>query len=290
MTISLTPPERSQRIEREHGRHVGWTEWGPIGGRPVLFCTGAATSSSLGFGADAVHALGVRLICIDRAGLGRSQPDPDKDFARWTADVAAVLDTLDARRPPVVGFSQGAPFAVALAGAEQVSAVALVAGQDELAHPEVRALLPPEVAGMVAAIEADPVGFEAGFAARADADGMWALVEGMSGPEDRAHYRQPAFQTAYRQALKEGFEQGAAGYARDLTLAMRRWPTPPESLTIPVRLWYGGRDTSPVHSPDGGLLLSKRFPRAVRHFLPEEGAALLWTRAHDILKDLLEAR
>ncbi|RYF72763.1 MAG: SusC/RagA family TonB-linked outer membrane protein [Cytophagaceae bacterium] len=123
----------------------------------------------------------------------------------------------------------------------------------------------------------------------ADADGMWALVDGMSGPEDRALYREPAFASAYRQALREGFAQGASGYARDLTLAMGRWPVPPEAITVPVRLWYGGRDASPVHSPDGGALLATRFPRAVRHFLPDEGGSLLWTRARDILRDLLAA-
>ncbi|RKH85091.1 alpha/beta hydrolase [Corallococcus sp. AB045] len=289
MTLALTAPERSHHIEREHGRRVGWTEWGAPDGVPVLFCSGAATSSSLGFGAEAVRELGVRLLCVDRAGLGLSQPDPLKDFSRWTADVAAVMEALGLSRPAVVGFSQGAPFAVALAGAGRVSAMALVAGQDELAYPATRALLPPEVAGMVAAIESDRAGFEAGFAARADADGMWALVDGMSGPEDRARYREPAFASAYRQALREGFAQGASGYARDLTLAMGRWPVPPEAITVPVRLWYGGRDTSPVHSPDGGALLATRFPRAVRHFLPDEGGSLLWTRARDILRDLLAA-
>lgn len=289
MTFLLAPPDRTRHLDREDGRRVGWSEWGAPDGAPVLFCTGAAMTSSFGFGAEALRELGVRLLCIDRAGLGRSAPDPAKSFDSYARDVEAVLRAEGLQRPSAIGFSQGSPFAVALAGANLVSALALVAGQDELAHPSVRPLLHPDVAGLVAAIEADPAGFEASFAPRADADGMWALIDLMSSPHDRAIYHQPAFNAAYRQSLAEGFAQGAAGYTRDLTLAMGRWPTPPEAITVPVSLWYGGLDASTVHSPDFGATLARRFPRATLHTLPDEGGSLLWTRSRDILRELLGA-
>lgn len=289
MTIRLEAPDRTDHIERENGRRVGWSEWGAPHGKPVLFCTGAGMTSSFGFGADALRELGVRLLCVDRAGLGGSEPDPDKSFESYARDVDAVLKSESLTRPPVIGLSQGAPFAVALAGANLVSAMALVSGQDELAYPPTRRLLHPEVANMVSAIEADRAGFEASFAARVDADGLWALILGMSAPEDRALYEEPAFAAAYRQSLAEGFARGPHGYVRDLTLAMSRWPTQPEAITVPVSLWYGKRDTSPVHSPDFGATLSSRFPQATLHALPEEGGAILWTRGRDILRELLKA-
>jgi pimeloyl-ACP methyl ester carboxylesterase len=289
MTIQLAAPDRTRHIERENGRRVGWSEWGTPHGTPVLFCTGAGMTSSFGFGADALRELGVRLLCIDRAGLGRSAPDPDKSFESYARDVEAVLRSEGLSRPPVIGLSQGAPFAVALAGAHLVSAMAIVSGQDELAYPPTRRLLHPDVANMVSAIESDRAGFEAAFAARVDAEGLWALILGMSAPEDRARYDEPAFAAAYRQSLTEGFAQGPGGYVRDLTLAMGRWPTQPESITVPVSLWYGKRDTSPVHSPDFGATLGARFPNATLHALPEEGGALLWTRSRDILHELLKA-
>jgi pimeloyl-ACP methyl ester carboxylesterase len=167
--------------------------------------------------------------------------------------------------------------------------VALVAGQDELAHPVTKRLLHPDVARMVDAIAADRGGFEASFASYADANGLWALIDGMSGPEDRAVYREPAFSAAFRQSLAEGFAQGAAGYARDLTLAMSRWTTQPEDVTVPVSLWYGRLDTSTVHSPDFGVTLASRFPNATLHSLPDAGGSLLWTRSRDILRELLRA-
>ncbi|WP_233262244.1 alpha/beta fold hydrolase [Vitiosangium sp. GDMCC 1.1324] len=268
---------------------MGWSEWGTAHGTPVLFCTGAGMTSSFGFGAGALRELGVRLLCIDRPGLGGSAPDPGKSFESYARDVQAVLRSEGIAPPPVVGFSQGAPFAVALAGANVVSAVAIVSGQDELAYPPTKQLLPPEVAGMVAAIEADRPGFEASFASRVDAEGLWALIIGMSAPTDRALYNEPAFAAAYRQSLAEGFAQGPGGYVRDLTLAMSRWPTQPESITVPVSLWYGKLDTSPVHSPDFGATLRSRFPNATLHVLPDEGGSLLWTRSREILHELLRA-
>ena len=290
MTLSPAAPDRRRHLVLPEGRRVGWTEWGSPRATPVLFCTGAGMSGTLGLGADVLQALGVRLLCVDRAGLGGSAPDPDKSLERYARDVAAVLRAEELVRPPVLGFSQGAPFAVALAGAGLVSAVALVSGQDELAHPSTKRLLPPEVAAMVTAIETDRAGFEAAFTPRVDAEGLWGLVLGMSAAEDRAHYEAPAFAAAYRASLAEGFAQGPGGYVRDLTLAMGRWPTRPETLSLPVSLWYGGRDTSPVHSPDHGATLASRFPNATRHVLAEEGSALLWTRARDILLELLARR
>lgn len=281
-----TPP--IARLARPDGRWVGWRAWGPADGAPVLLCAGAATSSALGVDVDALAACGARLICVDRAGLGGSSPDPHKSFARWCDDVAAVLRHLAIAPPPVIGCSQGAPFAVALAGAGLAARLALVAGQDELAHPPVRAQLIPPVAAMVDAIAADVAAFEADFATRVDAAGMLALVLAMSGPGDRAYYQRPAFAAAYRAALDEGFAQGAAGYVRDVTLAMRPWPVPPEAIATPVTLWYGGADTSPVHSPDHGAGLAARFPRATRRLLPDEGGAILWTQTRAILADCLD--
>ncbi|ATB32895.1 alpha/beta fold hydrolase [Melittangium boletus] len=289
MTLRFPAPDRTRQLDLEDGRRLGWSEWGDVHGTPVLFCTGAGMTRSFGFGADALRELSVRLICIDRPGLGGSAPDPDKSLASYARDVVSVLRCEGIVRPAVVGFSQGAPFAVAVAGMNTVSALALVSGQDELAYPPTRRMLHPDVAGLVAAIEADREGFEASFAARVDARGLWSLIIGMSAPEDRVLYNEPAFAAAYQQSLAEGFAQGPGGYVRDLTLAMSRWSTRPEAISVPVSLWYGQRDTSPVHSPDFGATLSSRFPNARLHVLPDEGGSLLWTRSRDILRELVRA-
>jgi pimeloyl-ACP methyl ester carboxylesterase len=264
---------------------LAWSSWGPATGRTILFCPGAGTSGSLGFGADHLHDLDVRLIAIDRPGLGRSSPRPDRTLADWCADVAVLVDGLDDVR--VVGFSQGAVFAAALAATGTARAAALVSGQDDLTA--MREHLVPEVRGMVDAVADDPTAFERAVPQWAGPDVLWDLTVSASGPLDAARYTAADFAPAYRAALAEGFAQGPAGYARDLVLALRPWPWPPERIDVPVELWYGAHDASAVHSPDHGRTLAGRFPRGRLHLLPDEGGSLLWTRSRDILAALLEA-
>lgn len=285
--FGVKEPDRLGQTLLADGRRLGWAEWGPVDGSPVLLCPGAATSRWLGFGSDVVEAVGVRLISVDRPGLGASDPAPGRtllDFASDVGQLAAVRGLTGLR---AVGFSQGAPFALACAAAGMVSAVAVVAGGDELANPVFAERLVPDVRRLVDAVATDPASAERSFAGFGSASVMWEMVISMSGAGDREVYTAPDFARAFRRALEEGFAQGPAGYARDTVLTMSRWPLDPAGLAVPVDLWYGGQDTSPVHSPDFGESLARRIPGAVRHFLPEAGGAVLWTHAEEILRSLL---
>jgi hypothetical protein len=51
--------------------------------------------------------------------------------------------------------------------------MSIVSGQDELTYPRLLPLLHPDVKGMIAAIQQDPVGFEQHFSQMATADGLW---------------------------------------------------------------------------------------------------------------------
>ncbi|WP_255207954.1 alpha/beta fold hydrolase [Myxococcus sp. AM009] len=285
-TIEMQTPERQGTTALPDGRVLSWSEWGPLTGRPVLLCPGAATSRWLGFGSAVLAETGVRLISVDRPGLGASTPMPRRSLLDWATDVRHLRLSRALNGLRVVGFSQGAPFALACAATQEVEAVALVSGGDELAHPAIRALLHPDVAKLVDLTATEPAQAEAFFAGMS-AQMMWDMVIGMSHEADRAVYTEPRFAEAYRRALDEAFSQGTAGYARDTVLAMSRWPFKPESISVPVELWYGALDTSPVHSPDHGQTLAARLPMARRRVEPEAGGALLWTHAEPILTSLL---
>lgn len=286
MNALVTPPERQATMQLHDGRRLAWSEWGPVDGIPVLFCPGAGMSGWLGFGASALPSLGLKLIAIDRPGLGLSDPHPNKTLSSWVDDTREFIETHALHHVLAVGFSQGAPFAFALAGQGLVEAIAIVSGQDELAHPRVRPLLHPDVAGMIAAVQQDPIGFEQHFSQMATPDGLWQLIVSMSAQRDRILYESETFGAAYQRALQEGFAQGAQGYARDLVNAISLWPVKLEDITIPVDLWYGGLDTSTVHSPDFGTTLASRLPNALHTIDPEEGGSILWTRSGDILAKL----
>jgi pimeloyl-ACP methyl ester carboxylesterase len=277
-------PDRIGETRLSDGRLLGWAEWGPPEGTPVLFCPGAATSRWLGFGAEVVDRLGVRLVSVDRPGLGVSTPLPGRTFADFVADIRQFTAVRGLGRPAMAGNSQGAPFALACAEGGVAAALAIVSGADEVAAPEFASALPDELRRLVDWAVRDPAGAE-NFFAGFSADSMHDLVMGSSPECDLAVYREPGFADAYRRALNEGFVQGAAGYARDTVLAMRPWSIDLKKISVPVDLWYGELDQS--HSPDNGALLASRIPGAQRHLVPAIGGAVLWTHAELILSTLL---
>lgn len=287
MPIRVTDPVRLGEVKLPSGRRLGWAEWGPEAGPPVLYCPGAATSRWLGLDGDLVDRLAIRLVALDRPGLGASDPLPGRGFADWTRDVRDLLALRGLPVPALVGFSQGAPFALACAAAGLASAVAVVSGTDELAHPSVSTQLPPELRLLVADIAADPLAAEAFFRGFGDAARMWDFILATSGAADRSLYSEPEFARAFRRALAEGLAQGPDGYARDAVLAMGRWSFDLAAIAVPVDLWYGAGDTSAAHSPDHGATLVTRIPGARRHVIADAGGALPWTHTDAILRTLL---
>ncbi|MBE1532118.1 alpha/beta fold hydrolase [Actinomadura algeriensis] len=283
--MRIDDPARLGETRLPDGRTIGWAEWGPPDGGPVLLSPGAATGRWLGFGAGVVDALGVRLISLDRPGLGVSTPAPGRTFADFADDVREFSALRGLGRPRMVGNSQGAPFALACAVAGVVSALAVVSGADEVAAPEFAAALPTDLRTLVERTASDPSGAEKHFAGL-DADAMWNMVMSGSPARDLAVYQAPAFAAAYRRALAEGFAQGPDGYARDTVLAMSRWPLALGEITVPVDVWYGAEDTG--HSPDNGAFLATRIPGAHRHVVPDAGGSLLWTHAEPVLTRLLD--
>ncbi|WP_116245318.1 alpha/beta fold hydrolase [Nocardiopsis sp. FIRDI 009] len=285
MDTYVTAPERLGETVLTDGRTLAWAEWGPRDGHPVLFVPGAATSRRLGIGAGAAEALGVRLVSVDRPGLGASSPDPGHTFADFADDIADLARRRGLGRPPVVGNSQGAPFALACTVAGVTGPAALVSAADEVAHPAFADALPDDLRSLVDRVAADPEGARS-FLRGLGPEAMWSMVTGGAPDSDLAVYRSPAFEAAYLAALEEGFAGGGDGYARDTVLAMGRWSFDPAAVTEPVDLWYGAEDT--VHSPDNGATLASRIPGAELHVVPGVGGAVLWTEAGRILSVLLE--
>lgn len=289
VTFGIEPPDQRGVTTLPDGRGLCWSQWGPADGVPILYFPGAAMGSGLGFGAQLLEPLGIRLIAVDRPGLGGSDPDPGRTLLSWPRDVQDLTAALRLTTYGILAFSHGGPFALACVALGVGAAAAVVAGQDDLRHPALTPLVDPQLAGMLGALDADPAGFEAGFAKQATAAMMWELIVRSSAPADRAVYTDPAFETAYRACLAEGLAQGGAGYARDFALTMGPWPFDLTAVSVPVDLWYGELDSGTVHSPDHGQILTTRIPGARLHTPPAAGGSLLWTDPTPVLTTLITA-
>ncbi|MGW8532465.1 MULTISPECIES: alpha/beta fold hydrolase [Nocardiopsidaceae] len=284
MQLGTAPPERSGRTALPDGRALAWSEWGDPRDRPVLLCPGAATGRSLGFGTHLLRLLGLRLVSVDRPGLGASDPLPGRTLADFAADVRDLCAARSLGRPHVVGNSQGAPFAFACAVAGVARSLTVVSAADEVALvPDALPDGPKAMVGLVASDPEEASRLLEGMGPEA----MWDMVTAASPASDLAVYRAPAFESAYRGAMAEAFAQGTAGYARDTVLAMSPWGLALDGITVPVGVWYGEQDTS--HSPDNGDRLARRVPGARRRIVPGIGGAVLWTHAERILRALPDA-
>src|SRR3954464_6157218 len=109
-------------------RLVGFADYGPGDGIPVLWCHGGPGSrfepAPL---ADAAATAGLRLIGIDRPGYGLSEPQPGRTLVGWIRDAIAVADRLGAEQFGTVGVSTGGAYALALAAMEPPRVLGVVA-------------------------------------------------------------------------------------------------------------------------------------------------------------------
>lgn len=265
------------------GRALTGTSYGPADGRPVLFIAGAGIGRAMAFGEDLLDARGVRLIAMDRPGMGGSDLDPERTVASTAADyrvfVAGILDD-DNATVPVVANSQGGLFGLAAADQGWVSTLVLVSPADEVAHPSVRALLPESAGALPDLVTEDPVQARA-LLGSFTAEGLQSMILDGSDPADRAVYAEPAFVRRFAAALAQGFANGGEGYVVDTMAAMASWPIDLSRVAGAVIVLFGDRDH--VHSPDHGAVLASRLPGARRTVIPDAGGALLWTHADLIL-------
>lgn len=97
---------------------VSYAEVGRPDGRPVLFFLGLGCVRYLiALYDELALAFGLRLICIDRWGYGKTDQVEamDRGMIEWSGIVGKVCDSLGVRTYQIVAHSAGTPYALALA-------------------------------------------------------------------------------------------------------------------------------------------------------------------------------
>ncbi|TCT37108.1 pimeloyl-ACP methyl ester carboxylesterase [Providencia alcalifaciens] len=281
---------RHMSMTLSDGRLLCWYESGPKQGFPVIFCTGAGMSGTLGFGIDRLDELNIRLITPERAGLGQSTFDEHKSLQRFAQDIQELLNAQKLPSFSVIGFSQGAVFAMALARYASPVSLSLVSGQDQFEFPAIRAQLKQDVINMQEQAIHTPEALSEWLMRNVTSQWLLAFILNCSAEIDQQVYSEESFLAAYSDCMERAFMQGNQGYVQDLLIALQSWQFNPEDIRCPVALWYGEQDVSSVHSPDFGKTLAQRFPDSEHFLFSHEGGSVLWTQAYSILAQLKEHR
>jgi pimeloyl-ACP methyl ester carboxylesterase len=278
-------------VELRDGRALGYEEWGPGDGFPVLGFGGTTMSRLAHLGHEAPEAAGVRLVLVDRPGYGLSDFQPGRRLLDWPNDIAQLADALELERLAVFGMSGGGPHAAACGYAlpDRVCALGLISSPGPVwDRPELRYSLPPHRQPLVELAAGDP---DAAAQVLLD-DCRRELEELASRPEetngsgpDGEVMANPEVRARFRASLLETLERGPEGYAHDLFLLfVTPWGFRPEEIGVPTTIWHGDRD--PAVPIGVGEFFDRTIPRSSLHVLPGEGHLLLWSHAEEILRDL----
>ncbi len=275
MTKATASPKVDRTIRLQDGRQLAYCEWGALDGRPVVLLHGAPGSRLICPDEEATEAAGVRLLTVDRPGYGRSDPRPARTLLDWPADYVELADQLGLPPCPVVGWSAGGKYALALGfGApDRVTTIGLAGSpgpRDQV--PGALDELSPEDQAAVELLARDRA---AGLAAISKicawyADDGWETIFAESwGDADDRLLAQPDVLDPMKALLREGARQGSAGFASDEAVALTPWAFSVADIRQPVHVWVGESDLQVGRAHADYLAAS--IPRATLVTFPAAG-------------------
>jgi pimeloyl-ACP methyl ester carboxylesterase len=241
------PPLTDEVLGLSDGRWLGYAEWGVPDGRLVFQFHGSPAGRLDRWGDDsALERLGVRLITVDRPGIGRSDRKRGRRVVEWSEDVRELADHLSAERFVVIGFSMGGAYAAACAARlpERVTTVALVSAVGRVDQRGV---------GNMGVARYLNLARRAPWAMRAIYTGLAWMVR--RNP-DRAHEQfwrgapgvdreivdRPAVRKRYWPALSDALGGRGRGLVEDMRVLQRPWGFDPAEIVVPVHLFHGTDD------------------------------------------------
>lgn len=252
------------------GRLMAHEIWGDETGTPVLFCHGSGDSRLARNPREKLtEALAVRLITVDRPGIGGSSPAPGRSILDWASDVAALADFLSLDRFAIAGHAGGGAYALGVAQhlGERVKRVTL-------ASP----VGPFDAAGMPRIPFGEEIRTPSHWLQRRVERRMLELamsnipsyVEALArvAPSDASVLLDdPEMREMFEEEIEAAFSQGEQGLIDDVN-ALVDWGFAPEAVPQPVSVFYG----------DGDELLDPAVPAALAQRLPN-CQAIVWAGA-----------
>ncbi len=264
-------------LKTREGRTVHYTDTGETDWKPMLFIGGVGTSARapelVAFLDTLRRRLNVRIIAVERNGLGDTAYDPAWTFADYTGEVQQVLEHLGVQRFALVAISGGGAYAGHIAAAlpERVSSWHMLA-----------AIASAPASNPVCA--ADPAALEASLAKQVGEPRVfWAM------PSDGIVAKVPGFAD---RAADEGahayFIAGQRGDARGVAREYRRFcdaPAPVSAFPAPSFFYYGEAD--PLVPPSQGeFWASKVAGKVTFRRYPGEGHDVQYRHWDQLLLDV----
>ncbi|WP_411826789.1 alpha/beta fold hydrolase [Luteolibacter sp. AS25] len=286
--------------EHSPGQRLAWCEYGDPNGAPVFYYHGWPSSRlQANLAHDLAKERNLRLIAMDRPGMGQSTLIENRKLEDWPALIASFADHLGIEKFGQIGVSGGGPYVLACAAAipERLTASAVLAGMVPLPllglgpeglHPLYRLLIPLR--------KAPSSIFTQGFRlaslmtkSQPTALPVSLMVKSLAKEDRELLLGDPNLWTLSTTSFTEGVTgpSGGKGIMTDAEIYLMKSSIEVEKIDHPIHYWHGGDDknipTSLVES------LTGKMPNSTLTIDPELGHfSLALRRAPDAL-DLMES-
>ena len=298
-TMTSTNPDLKNEdriMQLRDGRLLGYAEFGEPSGYPVFLFHGIpGTRRGAGLISGAAYRRGIRLIGVDRPGIGLSTFQPHRTFLDWPHDVRELADALHLDRFGIVGNSGGSAY-VAACGViipERLEFAGIISGmgppeipgwQERLRLPRSRRILisMARQAPMLACRMAGPILVREFDPKR---EGVLERMKATMAPADAALLDDANVAEAVLTDAGEAIRQGPLGVTWDIMMYTRPWGFRLDDVKAHIHIWHGEAD----------ITVPPIFGRAMEAFLadchatywPDEGHLMAASRAHEIIDTII---
>jgi pimeloyl-ACP methyl ester carboxylesterase len=267
-------------VTTRDGRRLTYLEVGDPHGPLVIHNHGGPSSRiEARLLADSASKNRLRLICVDRPGMGRSSPQKARSYSGWADDLATVADALGYQEFGVTGWSEGGPWALAAAAyidplrLRHVSSIAPGSYGAFGDNSAAEYLSKIDALGGSLALRFKP-GFRLmyaslGITAKHFRGSFAKQLRKSVNDYDRQILLRPDVETAFSEACAECFTHGSDGLVRDAELLYRSWAFDVATIERRVHMWQG-LDDRLVPDPINKAV-ADRMPGAVWHPVEDAG-------------------
>lgn len=296
MVMPIERPKLEGNVAVGGDRRIGFAEFGDPQGRPVFWLHGTpGARRQIPVEARAfAERRNVRLIGVDRPGIGSSTPHQYPNVLAFADDLRTIADVLGVDQMAVVGLSGGGPYTLACAAAmpERVAVagvlggVAPTVGDDGIGGGAMGlgSLVAPALPILGLPLRMAAVGLVHAF--RPIAPLALQAYAAVSPEGDRRLLTRPEFSAMFLDDLLNGSRKQLSAPFADVTVFARDWGFRLEEVKAPVRWWHGDKDHIVPFSH--GRHVTSRLPDAELFTLPGESHLGGLGVAEEILGTLLE--
>lgn len=266
----LTRPRLEGSVAVRDGRRLSFAEYGTPDGTPVIWMhgtPGARRQVPIEARAHAVEH-GLRIIGIDRPGIGTSTPYLYPNVLDWTKDLELLADVLGIDTMRLIGLSGGGPYALAAGAAlpDRIHGIGVLGGVAPMKGPDaIRGGLVElaPYAAPVLSLARVPLGLALAGAIRLARPLAGVAIDSYAALQpagDKELLARPEFRAMFVDDLLNGARFQFSAPLADIVLFTRPWGFEAADVQVPVRWWHGSADHIIPHAH--GAHLAARLPDA----------------------------